>query len=59
MNSDMGDLINLTEGKGYCARRQEKSEIKKMQDLIENKDGMLVFPDVDKSKLLINKEVNK
>ena len=52
-------LISLTEGKGFCARRQERLEIKKMQDLIDNKDNILVFPDIDKSKHLINKEVNK
>ena len=45
-------VIYLTEGKGYCARRQEQQEIKKMQDLIENKDSILVIPDVEKPTLL-------
>jgi len=44
-------VIYLTEGKGYCARRQERQEMKKMQDFIENKESILVIPDVAKSKI--------
>ena len=59
INSDMEDFIDLTEGKGFCARRQERQEIKKMQDLIANKDEILVFPDDIKFKLMTYKEANR
>lgn len=52
LDSDMEDLVDLTEGKGFCARRQERQEIKKMQDLIENKDDILVIPDNGEIKTL-------
>jgi hypothetical protein len=35
----------MTEGKGYCARRQERINEKKIKDLIENKDKIIVIPD--------------
>ena len=41
-----GESKLLTEGKGFCARRQERREMQKMQDLIDNKDEILVFPDI-------------
>jgi hypothetical protein len=36
----------MTEGKGYCARRQERMSIKKLAEIIENKDTMIVVPDL-------------
>ena len=35
----------MTEGKGYCARRQERASLKKLAKFIENKDNILVIPD--------------
>lgn len=38
----------MTEGKGYCARRQERMSLKKLAQFIENKDNILVIPDSEK-----------
>ena len=35
----------MTEGKGYCARRQESAGLKKIAKFIENKDNIVVIPD--------------
>ena len=35
----------MTEGKGYCARRQEAAGLKKIAKFIENKDNIVVIPD--------------
>lgn len=42
---DMG-WWTMTEGKGYCARRQERQSIKKLARIIEKKDTVIVFPDI-------------
>jgi len=34
----------MTEGKGYCARRQERRSQKKLAELIKNKDKVIVIP---------------
>ena len=36
----------MTEGKGYCARRQERVNVKKLAEVIENRDKIVVIPDV-------------
>jgi hypothetical protein len=36
----------MTEGKGYCARRQERMSIKKLAKIIENRDTIIVIPDL-------------
>ncbi len=40
----------MTEGKGYCARRQERQSAKKLAALIENRANMIVVPDVKDAK---------
>lgn len=40
----------MTEGKGYCARRQELMSSKKLAEIIENKDTMIVIPDIPEDK---------
>ena len=40
----------MTEGKGYCARRQERRNIKKLAEIIKNKDTMIVIPDIPEDK---------
>jgi hypothetical protein len=36
----------VTEGKGYCARRQERMSAKKLAELIENRDEIVLIPDI-------------
>jgi hypothetical protein len=36
----------VTEGKGYCARRQERVTAKKLAELVANKDKLIVIPDL-------------
>lgn len=36
---------SMTEGKGYCARRQERRGLKRLRDLVANKDEVIVVPD--------------
>jgi hypothetical protein len=36
----------VTEGKGYCARRQERVSAKKLAELVANKDKLIVIPDL-------------
>ncbi|MEE8571413.1 MAG: hypothetical protein V3S97_10585 [Candidatus Bathyarchaeia archaeon] len=36
----------MTEGKGYCARRQERMSAKKLAELIENRDEIVLIPDI-------------
>jgi len=38
----------MTEGKGYCARRQEYRSIKKLAQFVENKDNIIIIPDYEK-----------
>ena len=40
----------MTEGKGYCARRQERMSAKKLAELIENRDEMILIPDIKDTK---------
>lgn len=40
----------MTEGKGYCARRQESISQKKLAKLVENRDNIIVIPDVQDEK---------
>ena len=35
----------MTEGKGYCARRQERISERKLDELIKNRDKIVVIPD--------------
>jgi hypothetical protein len=35
----------VTEGKGYCARRQERRGLKRLRDLVAKKDDVIVIPD--------------
>jgi hypothetical protein len=41
---------NVTEGKGYCARRQERMSVKKLAEFIENRDNVIMVPDVTEAK---------
>jgi len=36
----------MVEGKGYCARRQERRGLKQMAEFIEKRDKILVIPDL-------------
>jgi hypothetical protein len=41
----------VVEGKGYCARRQERRNLKRMAEFIENREKMIVIPTLkDKSE---------
>ena len=40
----------MTEGKGYCARRQERMSAKKLAELIKNRDEMILIPDIKDTK---------
>jgi hypothetical protein len=42
----------MTEGKGYCARRQERINRKKLDEFVRNKEHVVVIPDTipDKAK---------
>lgn len=40
----------MVEGKGYCGRRQERKNLKKLAEFVENKDKIVVVPDVPKDK---------
>jgi hypothetical protein len=42
--------LNVTEGKGYCARRQERMSIKKLAELVENRDKIVMIPDIKDAK---------
>ena len=42
--------LKMTEGKGYCARRQESTSLKKLAKFIENKDNIVVIPDIIEDK---------
>ena len=39
-------MLRMTEGKGYCARRQERLDLKKLAQFINEKDRIIVVPDV-------------
>jgi hypothetical protein len=41
---------SMTEGKGYCARRQERRGLKRLRDLMANKDDIIVIPDDESSE---------
>jgi len=36
----------MTEGKGYCARRQERITTKKLAKFIEDMDNIVIVPDI-------------
>ena len=36
----------MTEGKGFCGRRQERMSRKKIASLIKNKEKIVVIPDL-------------
>ncbi len=41
----------MTEGKGYCARRQERLNEKRLEALIKNREQIVVIPDyINKKK---------
>jgi len=40
----------MTEGKGYCARRQERANEKKLEALIKNRENIVIIPDYPKGK---------
>jgi len=40
----------VTEGKGYCARRQERMSAKKLAELVENRDKIVIIPDIKDAK---------
>lgn len=42
--------MKMTEGKGYCARRQERKGLKQLAELVKNKDEMIVIPDMPDDK---------
>ena len=42
--------LKMTEGKGFCARRQERISAKKLAEIIENKDTMIFIPDIPEDK---------
>lgn len=46
----------MTEGKGYCARRQENRGLKRLSELIEDKDKIVVIPDYPKKVNAISKK---
>ena len=37
----------MVEGKGYCARKQERRNVKEIAEFIKNKDKIIVIPDLD------------
>ena len=41
---------NVTEGKGYCARRQERMSAKKLAELIDNREKLIMIPDIKDTK---------
>jgi hypothetical protein len=47
-------LIDLVEGKGYCARKQERRNAKQMAEFIKNKDKIVVIPDLNKKHEITN-----
>ena len=38
--------FRMVEGKGYCARRQERKSLKQMAEFVENRDKIVVIPDL-------------
>ena len=40
----------VTEGKGYCARRQERMSAKKLAEFVENRDKLIMVPDIKDAK---------
>ena len=45
----------MVEGKGYCARKQERQSVKKIAEFIRNKDKIVIIPDLTE----INKKKRK
>jgi len=47
----------MVEGKGYCARRQERRSLKRVAEFIENREKIVVVPDLrDKNEYLLRKK---
>ena len=44
---NMWTLIKMVEGKGYCARKQERRNAKQIAEFIKNKDKIIVIPDLN------------
>ena len=40
----------MTEGKGYCARLQERKSQKRLADFVRNRNEILVIPDLPDMK---------
>jgi len=40
----------MVEGKGYCARRQERRGQKRIAEFINNRNKIVVIPDLDKNE---------
>ncbi|MCW4038679.1 MAG: hypothetical protein NWF13_08105 [Candidatus Bathyarchaeota archaeon] len=40
----------MTEGKGYCARRQERMSAKKLAEFIEDREKRIMIPDIKDTK---------
>jgi hypothetical protein len=47
----------MVEGKGYCARKQERRNAKNMADFIKNKDKIIVIPDLNNKKEETKKKI--
>ena len=37
-------MIKMVEGKGYCARKQERKNLKQIAEFIKNKNKIIVIP---------------
>jgi hypothetical protein len=47
----------MVEGKGYCARKQERRQVKKIGDFIKNKDKIIVIPDLNNKNKDLNEKI--
>jgi hypothetical protein len=56
-HNEIGTLIKMVEGKGYCARKQERRNAKNMADFIKNKDKIIVIPDLNNKKEETKKKI--
>lgn len=45
----------MTEGKGYCARRQEYNQLKELDEFIKNSNKIIVYPDIQR-RIRVKKE---
>jgi len=49
----------MVEGKGYCARRQERLNVKKMAEFIKNREKIIVIPNLTEKKDEISEKNRK